>query len=176
MNKHAAYLLLFLSTIATASCATSKEFSTESNDNKSLINTKFKITYYDTPISDTCDDNFYCGDTGVHIQGSGYCKGEPVQIYWGTGRGPIRTSCRDFNYVEKILTSKGTEPTPGFTLASDRKYLGKCFHIPDLSHYSQNGGYFLAEDTGGGVTGNHFDLYAGKREEKKPAVKSLKKT
>ncbi|MBD3203109.1 hypothetical protein GF327_02355 [Candidatus Woesearchaeota archaeon] len=110
--------------------------------------------YYDSFYSDV-----KCEGSGVTISGK-VCRYHNIGI------------TQDENCVESLenfrgSTRSGTNPTAKRTIAVDPSVvsLGTLVYIYWGEEYDDWNGCFRAEDTGGAIEGNHFDIYSGVGDE-----------
>ncbi len=107
-------------------------------------------TTENTSTPDNNSNNNQGNDTDDNNNNSGTSKNGEATAYVATGHN----------------TASGTVPTPGRTIAVDRSVipLGSLVKIvvPSAPQYS---GYYVAEDTGGAVSGNIIDIFVGSNAE-----------
>lgn len=91
-------------------------------------------------------------DQAVGLEQS-YVKGQPrlrsLGVFKTTGYCPCRACCGKWG----VTTSTGTVPTANHTIAVDPRV------IPYGTKLMINGIIYTAEDCGGGVRGNHIDIF-----------------
>lgn len=95
--------------------------------------------------------DFTLSQTMTQTTGETYVHGTLVPL--GTFKTTAYCPCRQCSEGWGRMTSSGALATANFTVAVDKRV------IPIGSHLLINGQEYVAQDIGGGVKGNHIDIY-----------------
>lgn len=117
----------------------------------------WKVTRYYTPVEG--QDRYYNG----WKQNVGDCNTKNLYYapYGGRYKGSYTAEACMQGQGDIFITADGTDlrtQEPLTVAACDQRYLGRTLHIAEI-------GYVVCRDTGGGVYGNHVDVWAGIGDE-----------